>query len=107
MKEKEISFHGSSFDDLRSFPPGAMKTGGYQLRKIQRGIEPSDWKPMATIGSGVMEIRIPDEGNAFRVFYVAKFTDAIHVLHCFKKTTEKTARRDIEIGKARYKEIGG
>ncbi|MBW1637466.1 MAG: type II toxin-antitoxin system RelE/ParE family toxin [Deltaproteobacteria bacterium] len=107
MKEKDIKFHGSSLDDLKSFPPGAMKAGGQQLRKVQRGLDPSDWKPMGTVGSGVMEIRIWWEGDTFRVFYVAKFSDAVHVLHCFQKTTQNTSQRDIKIGKARYKQIGG
>ncbi len=84
-----------------------MKAGGHQLRKVQRGLEPSDWKSISTVGKGVMEIRIWEEGDTFRVFYVAKFSDAVHVLHCFQKTTRKTSQRHIRIGQARYKEIGG
>jgi phage-related protein len=66
---------------------------GYQLDKVQGGEEPSDWKPMSTLGQGVQEIRIRDESGAFRVMYVAKFEQAIYVLHCFQKKTEQRARR--------------
>ena len=60
------------------------------LDKIQRGFEPNDWKPMNTVGRGVREIRIRDASGAFRVIYVAKLADAVYVLHCFQKKTEKT-----------------
>jgi phage-related protein len=66
---------------------------------------PDDWKPMGTVRPGVMEIRIRDDGNAYRVFYVAKFEDAVYVLHCFQKKTQQTSQTDIDIAKARYKEI--
>lgn len=62
---------------------------------------------MRNIGQGVNEIRIKDEGGQFRVLYVAKFADAVHVLHAFQKKTQKTAQQDIELARARYKEIGG
>lgn len=107
MKEKKIIFHGSSRSDLKGFPRGAIQAAGYQLGKVQNGMEPSDWALNKTVGQGVIEIRIWDEGDTFRVFYVAKFSDAIHVLHCFQKTTKQTPQRDINIAKTRYKKIGG
>lgn len=60
---------------------------------------------MTTIGQGVKEIRMPDEAGAFRVIYVAKFADAIYVLHCFQKKTERTSKHDIEAGKQRYRAL--
>lgn len=102
---KEIEFLGDSLDVLRSFPEGARQDSGYQLDKVQRGEEPDDWKPMKTIGSGVKEIRVTDEEGKFRVVYIAKLADAIYVLHCFKKTTQKTSPKDIDLAKARYKEL--
>jgi phage-related protein len=38
------------------------------------------------------EIRIRDAAGAFRVLYVAKFGDAVYVLHCFQKKTQKTSK---------------
>ncbi len=102
---KDIEFLGDSLDALRSFPDGARQDSGYQLDKVQRGLEPDDWKPMKTIGPGVAEIRVTDEEGKFRVVYVAKLPDAIYVLHCFKKKTQKTSPSDIAMAKTRYKEL--
>lgn len=60
---------------------------------------------MATIGKGVQEIRIRDESGAFHVIYVAKFSDAIYVLHCFQKKTQKTGKMDIDMATRRYDEL--
>ena len=60
---------------------------------------------MNTIGRGVREIRIRDAAGAFRVMYVAKFDDAIYVLHCFQKTTQKTSRSDLNLAGQRYRDL--
>lgn len=65
---------------------------------------PDDWRPMPSIGSGAIEIRLHEEGE-FRVFYVAKFAETIHVLHAFQKKTRKTPQRDIDLAKKRLKQI--
>jgi phage-related protein len=90
---------------LRTFPQSARREAGFQLDLIQRGFEPEDWKPMTTIGQGVRERRIRDQHGAFRMIYVAKFADAIYVLHCFQKKTQKTSNADIELATRRYKEL--
>ena len=106
MKEKPIEWEGNSLDDLRSFPGGIINDLGYQLGKVQNGMDPADWKPMHTVGPGAMEIRVKDASGKYRVIYVAKFEDAIHVLHCFQKKSRTTPKRDIDLAKKRYKEIG-
>ncbi len=98
-------FRGSAQDDLRSFPIVARREAGYQLDQVQQGLEPDDWKPMPTIGSGVREIRIRDAAGAFRVVYVAKLSDAIYVLHCFQKKTEKTSKTDLDLAGKRYRDL--
>ncbi len=75
------------------------------MDQVQRGREPDDWKPMNTVGQGVKEIRIRDETGAFRVLYVAKFADAIYVLRCFQKKTEKTSKADVGLAAKRYREL--
>jgi len=102
MKEKAIVWVGSSRDDVRRFPRDARRKAGFELRAVQRGHEPTDFKAMPSIGAGAYEIRIHAHG-AYRVFYIAKFEEAIYVLHAFQKKTQKTAKRDIEIGQERYK----
>lgn len=99
---KPVHFVGSSRDDLRRLPESARETAGFQLFKLQQGQEPDDWKPMTTIGSGVQEIRIRDEGNAYRVVSVAKFPEAVYVLHVFRKQTQKTTQADLELARNRY-----
>jgi phage-related protein len=103
---KPLNFIGSSLDDLRNFPEEARKAAGFELHAVQRGLEPSDWKPMPSIGRGVKEIRIHVLGE-WRVIYVAKFEDAVHVLHSFQKKTRKTNQHDVDIARKRYKQIGG
>ena len=102
---KPLIFRASSLDDLRAFPPPARSEAGFQLNQVQHGRDPDDWKPMASVGAGVREIRVRDEAGIFRVMYVAKFADAIYVLHCFQKKTQQTSRSDIELAKSRYKEL--
>lgn len=102
---KPVEFRGSSLDDLRAFPAAAKREAGHQIDLVQNGEDPDDWKPMGTVGSGVKEIRIRDEAGAFRVIYVAKFADAIYVLHCFQKKTEQTSKHDIDLAEQRYREL--
>jgi phage-related protein len=102
---KPVEFRGSSLEDLRAFPLTARREAGHQLDRVQNGREPDDWKPMSTVGRGAKEIRIRDEAGAFRVLYVAKFADAIYVLHCFQKKTEKTSKADLGLAAKRYREL--
>lgn len=107
MEDKEIYWHGTSFKDLLSFPDDIMSEAGHQLRKVQRGLSPANSKPMKTVGSGAIEIIVNDSDGWFRVIYVAKFKDFVHVLHSFQKKTNKTSKQDINIARQRYKEIPG
>ncbi|MBU1167964.1 MAG: type II toxin-antitoxin system RelE/ParE family toxin [Proteobacteria bacterium] len=102
---KRIKFLGDSLDGLRSFSDSARKDAGFQLDRVQQGLDPDDWKPMQTIGQGAREIRIRDTSGAFRVLYVVKFVDAIYVLHCFQKKTQKTRKADIDLAKARLEQL--
>ena len=103
---RSLIFAGSSLDDLRNFPDEARRAAGFELRAIQNGLDPSDWKPMQTIGKGVREIRIHVLGE-WRVIYVARFKEAVYVLHAFQKKSRKTSRQDIELARQRYGQIGG
>ena len=103
--DKEIRWVGSSYDDLLKFPDDPRREAGFQLGKIQAGLDPDDWKPFDDVGQGVREIRIRDTAGIFRVMYVAKFDEAIYVLHCFQKKTEATANRDKDIAETRYRAI--
>ena len=101
---KSIQWLGDSRDRLRRFPQAARREIGYQLSLIQAGRPAIDWKPIPLVGAGVLEIRVHAEGE-YRVFYVAKFEDAVYVLHVFAKKTRKTSSLDVELAKKRYREL--
>jgi phage-related protein len=102
---RRVEFIGRSRDDLRSFPESAQELAGRQLQFVQYGALPADWKPMRSIGPAVNEIRIHDATGAYRVIYVAKFDEAIYVLHCFEKKSQKTSRADLALASARYRSV--
>lgn len=101
---KIISFEGNTLDSIREFPDDARQRAGYELDRVQRGLDPENWKPFSTIGQGVREIRI-QVGEQFRVMYVTKFDDKVHVLHVFQKKTQKTAKSDIDYAKSILKDV--
>lgn len=104
-KEKEIRRVGSAYDDLVRFPDEPRRDAGFQLSKVQVGLEPEDWKPFDVVDTGAQEIRIRDSSGIFRVIYVAKFEEAIDVLHCFQKKTQATSKQDKDIAEARYRAV--
>ena len=104
MAEKPLVWVGSSLDDLRAFPEDARRLAGFQLRRVQDGLMPSDWKPMRTIGPGVNEIRI-HTGVEHRVIYVARFQEAVYVLSAFEKRTRQTPQNEIKLASKRLGEL--
>jgi phage-related protein len=106
MVMKPLRFWGSSLDDLRNFPDEARRAAGFELRVVQNGLDPGDWKPMQIIGPGAKEIRIHVLGE-WRVIYVAKIRDVVYVLHAFQKMCRKTNRLDIELARQKHRQIGG
>lgn len=101
---KTLGWLGSSRHDLRHFPSSARQRAGYELYLVQSGLEPSDCKSMPSIGGGVREIRVHTELE-HRGLYVAKFEEAIYVLHAFEKKTRKTASSDLELAQSRLSEL--
>lgn len=101
---RPIEWHGDSRERIREFPEQARLDVGFALERVQRGLAPTDAKPMSTVGAGVMEIRAHFRGE-YRVLYVAKFADAVHVLHAFSKKSQKTPKPDLELASQRYREL--
>ena len=102
---KTLQFMGTSYNDLKAFPNEARRDAGFNLDFVQRGLDPENWKPMKTVGVGVNEIRLRDATGAYRVLYLATRREAVYVLHCFQKKTEKTSQHDIDLAKKRFKAI--
>ena len=106
MAVKRLAFMGSSLDDLRNFPHEARRATGFELPTVRNGFEPTDWKPMQSVGPGVGEIRIRVLGE-WRVIYVATVREAVDVLHAFQKKTRKTSGHDSDLARRCYRHIGG
>lgn len=102
--DKRLLWLGSSRRDIRAFPAAARRMAGFQLLRVQQGLEPNDWKPMASIGSGVQELRIHTD-TEHRVCFVARFAEGIYVLHAFEKRTRKTSTKDLDVARTRYREL--
>jgi phage-related protein len=98
---KPLEWIGRAYDELMAFPGDARNRAGFELWQVQLGKEPSDFKPMTSVGGGVYEIRIHTQ-TEHRVFYVAKFPEAVYVLHGFEKRTRKTPQRALEVARRRY-----
>ena len=102
---KPIRFLGDSLKRLREFPEDVRHDAGYQLDKLQRGLQPDDFKPMPTIGKGIEEIRLWDDSGTYRVIYTARLKEIVVVLHAFQKKTQATSRRDMELARHRWAEL--
>jgi len=101
---KAMRWLGDSLEAVKDFSDEARREAGHQLGRVQEGEDPIDWKPMETVGAGVREIHIRVE-KAYRVLYVAKFSEAIYVIHAFEKKTQKTSKTDLELASNRYRQL--
>ena len=101
---KPLFWVGGALTRLRSFPADVRREAGHQLYQVQLGLDPGDWKPMASVGPGVIEIRV-HEGGEFRVLYLAKFAEAVYVLHAFEKRTRQTRKSDIDLARRNLAEV--
>ena len=104
MSDKPLVWVGGALEDLRVFPGDARRRAGYQLRRVQAGLMPDDWKPLVTVGPGVQEIRI-HSGLEHRVCYVARFDEAVYVLHAFEMRSRQTRQADLDLVRARLREV--
>ena len=102
---KPIEFLGDSRERLREFPRSVRRQAGLELDRLQRGLDPSDWKPLSTVGHGVREVRVRGDSGAYRVLYVTAFDEALYVLHCFMKKTRVTPRHALDVARDRYRTL--
>jgi phage-related protein len=102
---KPLIWIADSRKSLQAFPASAQREAGFELRIVQKGLQPSDSKPMNTIGKGVEELRVWVESGTYRVIYLARLAEAVYVLHAFQKKTAQTNQRDIELARVRLEEL--
>jgi len=102
MTIKPVEWLGDSRERVQAFPSEPRREVGFELWEVQQGKQPSDWKPMPSVGLGVNEIRVR-AGNAYRLIYVARFSEAVYVLHAFEKKSRKTSKPDLELARKRFR----
>ena len=102
--EKPLAWLGASLEDIRAFPEDARRAAGHQLGRVQQGLLPTDWKPMTSVGPGVIEIRVHTRVE-HRMFYVAKFEEAVYVIHAFEKRTRQTPQSEVELARKRLADL--
>jgi phage-related protein len=100
MGLKPLAWVGSALEDLRALPETVRRQVGFELHQVQLGFAVSDWRPLPSVGAGVVELRIHAAGE-HRVLYIGRYAVAIHVLHVFEKKTRKITRRDLELARTR------
>lgn len=104
---RPLVWMGNSLRNLQAFPRGAQKLIGDELQLIQFGGMPKDAKPFKGVGSGVFEIALRFEGDAYRTVLAVQLGERIYVLHAFQKKSKKgiaTPKSDVDLIKQRYKE---
>jgi phage-related protein len=101
----EVVWEGNSLEVIRRFPSPVRQDLGAELRRLQIGERPISSRPMPSIGIRVYELKEQDERAWYRVIYLAKVGNRIHVLHCFEKKSAKTGKSDLAVAKSRLKRV--
>lgn len=102
----ELSWEGTSYKVLTSWPKPIRIDFGRSLREMQEG-RPArlDIRPIKSIGDGVFELKNSDEDKWYRLIYLARIDDVIYVLDCFEKDTAKTEKKDIKRASAQLSSV--
>jgi len=104
-KDAVIAWEGDSKEVISSFPDEAKHNLGFDLRLLQQGQPPTDYRAMSSIGPGVFELRDQDERAWYRVIYLSRVRNVIHVLHCFEKKSRQTPMKEISAARQRLKAV--
>lgn len=104
---RPLIWMGNSRRNIQAFPVGAQKLLGDELQLIQFGGMPRDAKLFKGVGSGVIEIALRYEGDAFRTVVAVQLGERVYVLHAFQKKSKRgiaTPKQEVELIKQRYAE---
>ena len=104
---RPLVWMGNAKRNLQAFPKGAQKLIGDELQLIQFGGMPKDAKPFKGVGSGVFEIALRYDAEAYRTVLAVQLGKKIYVLHAFQKKSKKgieTPKHDVDLIKQRYAE---
>jgi len=102
----DIVWEGNSYEVLMSWPKGIRSDFGHSLREMQQGRSAKlDTRRMESIGKGVFELKDSDDSTWYRMMYLTRVGDVIHILDCFKKKTAKTEKKDISRATSRLSDV--
>ena len=105
VDEAEVVWEGECLEVVRTFPKPIREDLGADIRRLQLGERPLGSRPMSSIGQRVYELRQMDENGCYRVIYLGKVDNRLHMLHAFIKKSAKTSRNDLQIASARLKAV--
>jgi phage-related protein len=103
--EAEVSLEGDCLDVVRKFPKPVREDLGADIRRLQIGERPLNSRPMPSIAPRVFELRQMDDDGWYRVIYLGKVGNRLHMLHAFVKKSAKTSRNDLQIAATRLKAV--
>ena len=102
---KEVYFVADTQEVLRSFPAEVRRMFGYEIMRLQQGLKPIHYRPMTkAIGAGVGELKVKYRGE-YRVFYSVSLGNAVYVINAFRKKTQKTPHKELDLARARLTEL--
>jgi|SRR5712675_1327435 len=104
-KDAVIAWEGDSKEVISSFPDDVKYNLGFDLRLLQQGQQPTDYRPMSSIGPGVFELRDQDERAWYRIIYLSRIRGVIHVLHCFEKRSREAPMKEVNTARQRLKVV--
>lgn len=105
IKEAEIRWWGNSKEVLSAFPAEVKQNLGFALRQLQEGQEPADFRPLSSVDRGVFELRDQDASGWYRVVYLSRTNDVIHVLHAFSKKSRPIPKNDVQTARQNLKQV--
>lgn len=103
--EVEVAWEGDCLEVVRTFSKAVREDLGADIRRLQLGVKPLSSRPMPSIGARVFELRQMDDRGWYRVIYLGKVGNRLHMLHAFVKKSAKTSRNDLSIAATRLKAV--
>ena len=102
---KSVEWEGDSLDVIRAWPEAVKANIGADLRRLQKGDSPRDWKPFPGLRRKAFELRDRDKDGFYRLVYVTVIKEKLYVLHCFKKKSGKASQKDVSTTDERLKQL--
>ena len=103
-KTRPISWIVPARKDFEQFSIKVQEDALSALTIAAEGGKSDNTKPFKSVGSGVLEIVLKHQGDAYRVVYAVKIGKDIWVIHAFQKKSKtgiKTPQKEVDLIKKR------